>query len=299
MLSVRSSVLRSAALNWAANYATPRNIGQYFGSTAMEMAIELLWSRQRHAGDLTALLADRFAWQGAAVVDVGASWGLFTHHLSRRVAKEGAVFAFEPHPANSVVLQKLADKRSNVHFRPVAVSDAAGTAAMQVPRHHNRLVTAQSSLAHGFAEQTEVSVETIRVPTVRLDDEIDAAKRIDFAKIDVEGHELAVLRGAASILRTWMPPILIEIEQRHLPVPIEDVFHELQNIGYHLYYIDGLQLRAIDQFDLERDQLSKLTPNQFQPFSMPDHYVSNFCAVPDPEMVANIGRTTRHTDDRG
>lgn len=288
-MSVRSSVLRSTALNWAANYATPRNIGQYFGSTAMEMAVELLWSRQRHAGDLTAVLPDRFAGQGATVVDIGASWGLFTHHLSRRVGKEGAVFAFEPHPANSVVLQKLAGRRSNVHFRPVAVSDAAGSAEMQVPRHHNRLVTAQSSLAHGFAEQAEVSVETIRVPTVRLDDEIDAARRIGFAKIDVEGHELAVLRGATSILRTWMPPILIEIEQRHLAIPIEEVFHELQNLGYHLYYIDGPQLRAIDQFDLERDQLSKLTPNQFQPFSMPDHYVSNFCAVPAPEMAGQGG----------
>jgi FkbM family methyltransferase len=282
MLSVRSSVIRSAALNWAANYATPRNIGQYFGSTAMEMAVELLWSRQRRAGDLTASLPDRFVQRGATVLDVGASWGLFTYHLSRRVGMDGAVFAFEPHPANSVVLQKLADKRSNVHFRPVAVSDAAGTAEMQVPRHRNRLVTAQSSLAHGFAEQAEVSVETIRVPTVRLDDEIDAAKRIDFAKIDVEGHELAVLRGAASLLRTWMPPILIEIEQRHLAIPVEAVFQELQNIGYHLYYLDGPLLRDIGQFDLERDQLSKLTPNQFQPFSMPSHYVSNFCAVPAP-----------------
>lgn len=290
ILSVRNQVLRSAPLNWAANYVTPRNVGRYLGHTAMEATIEIVWSRQRQAGDLVALVSDHLVSRGTSVVDIGASWGLFTYHLARRVGKDGAVYAYEPHPANSLVLQKLADHRSNVYFRPVAISDTTGTGEMLVPRHGNRLVTAQSSLAHSFEGQSEVSVETVQVPTVRLDDEIDPATRIDFIKIDVEGHEMSVLRGAASVLSRWMPSILIEIEQRHLDFPIEAVFKELQEIGYHLYYLDAYYLRPIDQFDLKRDQLSKLVANQFQPFSMPKDYICNFCAVPASEMLENFDR---------
>lgn len=284
-MSIKDWVLQSAPLNWAARFATPRNVGQYFGSGAMGMTIETLWDRQRRSGDLAAQVADHLVDRDATVIDVGASWGLFTYHFARRVGPGGTVYSYEPHPANSAVLQKLADKKSSVHFRPVAVSDSAGHAEMQVPRHHNRMVTAQSSLAHGFADSADLLVDRIQVPTVRLDDEIDAANRIDFVKIDVEGHEIAVLRGAASILRKWMPPILIEIEQRHLSIPIDDVFRELQDLGYSLYYIDGPALRPIDQFDVQRDQTSKVTEDQFTAFSMPKDYVCNFCAVPADEKL--------------
>jgi FkbM family methyltransferase len=256
----------------------------------MEIAVEILWNRQRRAGDLVALLADRLVNRGSTVVDVGASYGLFTYHFSHRVGNNGVVYSYEPHPANSTVLQKLADKRSNIHFRPVAISDAAGKAEMQVPRHRKRIVTAQSSLAHGFVDDASVQVDRIEVPVVRLDDEIGACERIDFIKIDVEGYELPVLRGAGSTLQKWMPPILIEIEQRHLTVSIQDVFRELQDIGYHLYYIDGTCLRPIVQFDVERNQLSMLAAEQFQPFSMPKDYVSNFCAVPAAGMVEEFLR---------
>lgn len=284
-MSVKNWVLQSAPINWAARFATPRNVGQYFGSGAMGMAIETLWNRQKRAGDLAAQVADQLVGRDATVVDVGASWGLFTYHLARRVGPAGTVYSYEPHPANSAVLQKLADKKPSVRFRPVAVSDAPGHAELQVPRHHNRMVTAQSSLAHGFTGGADLQVDRIQVPTVRLDDEIDAGTRIDFVKIDVEGHEIAVLRGAASILRKWMPPILIEIEQRHLSIPIADVFRELQDLGYHLYYIDGPALRPIEQFDVQRDQTSKVTEDEFTAFSMPKDYVCNFCAVPADEKL--------------
>lgn len=290
-MSVKNSVLQSAALNWVASYVTPRSIGEHFGSTAMEIATEMLWRRLRQGGDLSALVSDHLVNRGSTVIDVGASWGLFTHHLARRVGTAGMVYAYEPHPANAIVLRKLADRRSNVLFRPVAVSDGAGVAEMQVPHYRNRVVTAQSSLAHGFNEQPDVRVERVKVPTVRLDDEFDLSKRIDFVKIDVEGHEISVLRGATALLRRWLPPILIEIEQRHLTVPIDAVFRELQDIGYHLYYLDDTALRPIAQFDAERDQQSMVT-DQFQSFGMPKGYVYNFCAVPEPAALEAFGVTS-------
>src|SRR4051794_33482857 len=158
-------------MNWLANYFTPRNVGRYLGNAGMAATIEILWNKHRRAGDLSAMVCDHFVGEGATVVDVGASWGLFTYHLAHIVGRHGEVYSYEPHPANTAVLQKLAKAQSHVHFRPVAVSNVAGRREMQVPRRKNRLVTAQSSLAHGFDGLDEVGVERVAVTTVRLDDE--------------------------------------------------------------------------------------------------------------------------------
>lgn len=275
-------------VNWTANYLTPRNIARYLGRTAMEAAVEAIWNRQRRAGDLTTLVTDHFVQSGAIVIDVGAAWGLFTYHLGRRVGRGGLVYSYEPHPANTVVLEKLALRRPHVHFRPVAVSECAGQAEMLVPKKNNRLVTAQSSLAHGFEGVKDIEVEIVEVPTVRLDDEIGATLQIDFIKIDVEGHELSVLYGGRSTLRRCLPPILIEIEQRHLTVPIREVFRELEDLGYHIFYIDQSALRSISEFDVQRDQLSKFDKNHFNPFGMPKDYVCNFCAVRSPDLLQGL-----------
>jgi FkbM family methyltransferase len=251
----------------------------------MEVAVEAFWRRQRRAGDLTAIVSDHFVRDGATVIDVGASWGLFTYHLARRVGNKGIIYSYEPHPANAVVLERLARSGRTVEFRPVAVSDVAGCAELVVPEQHGRLVTAQSSLSHGFAG---VKVQRVQVPTVRLDDDIDVASKIDFVKIDVEGHELAVLRGGSKMFRRHLPPLLIEIEQRHLTVPITDVFCELEDIGYQLFYIDDSVIRSIAQFDVQRDQTLKIKGGEFTSFSMPRDYVCNFCAVRSPELLLDF-----------
>jgi FkbM family methyltransferase len=281
----RYTEARSALANSAAIFASPRNVARYFGYTAMRTLVELVWRRQVRSGDLTAALTDHFAGDGATVVDIGASWGLFSYHLARLVGGGGTVFSYEPHPMNKPALQKLVKARPNVRFRPVAMSDLTGSADLQVPVFGSRRVTAQASLAHGFDGQRGVRVEKVTVPTVRLDDEIGGG-RVDLVKIDVEGHELSVLRGAAVTLREYLPPMLIEIEQRHLDCPIKDVFVEIEDMGYMLYFIDGAALRPIGEFDLEKHQLSSLVQQVFTPFSMPNGYVHNFCAVASPGALA-------------
>jgi FkbM family methyltransferase len=253
----------------------------------MQATVELVWQRRVKGGDLTAVLTDRFAGRGAVTVDVGASWGLYSYHLAHRVGQGGKVLSFEPHPANKQVLEKLAKARPQVRFRAAAVSDEAGRADMRVPVFGGRHVTAQSSIAHGFAGQHGVRVENFSVPTVRLDDEVEEAP-IDFIKIDVEGHEVSVLRGGAAMLRKYLPPMLIEIEQRHLDHPIADVFAEIAELGYSLYFIDGLALRPVAEFDLDKHQLSAVVPTEFTPFDMPHGYVHNFWAVASAELLAGV-----------
>ena len=281
----RYTEARSALVNAAAILATPRNVARYFGYAAMRALVEVVWRIQVRSGDLTAALTDHFAGDGATAVDVGASWGLFSYHLAGLVGGAGTVLSYEPHPMNKPVLEKLVRARPNVRFRPAAVSDLTGCADLQVPVFGSRHVTAQSSLAHGFDGQRGVRVEKVTVPTVRLDDEV-GSRRVDLVKVDVEGHEMSVLRGASVTLRKYLPPMLIEIEQRHLDCPIKDVFAEIEDIGYVLYFIDGAALRPIEEFDLEKHQLSSVAQQEFTPFSMPEGYVHNFCAVASPDILA-------------
>lgn len=286
-LSAKDRLLHSSAANWAAKFVTVRNVGRVLGRTAMATATEALW-RRRSTQDLAMVVADHFSPSGATVVDVGASWGLFTYHLARRVGKSGQVYSFEPHPDNAPMLRKLDRALPYVHFNQAAVSDEPGTAQLLVPARHNRQVTAQGSLAHGFDGQG-VDVRKIDVPLVRLDDVLtDVA--VDFVKIDVEGHEMSVLRGGSAMFRRCRPTILIEIEQRHLSVPIAEVFRLIEDLGYHLFYVRDTALRPIADFDVARDQVSMVDSGEFHPFAMPKGYVHDFCAVSSPELVSAFVR---------
>jgi FkbM family methyltransferase len=285
-VSVKDRALHSDLANRVAEYVTVRNVGRYLGRTAMEAATEMLW-RRRRAADLAMVVADHFAVSGATVADVGASWGLFTYHLARRIGPSGRVYSFEPHPDNAPMLHKFVEARPYVHFKPVAVSDSAGHAELLVPKQQDRQVTAQASLAHGFEGQG-VDVNNIEVATVRLDDAVPSSVDVDFVKIDVEGHEMSVLRGGSALLERSRPAILIEIEQRHLSVPITDVFQQIEDLGYQLFYVTKSALRPIGHFDVHRDQTSMVASGEFHPFAMPRGYVHDFCAVRTPDVLGGL-----------
>lgn len=250
--------------------------------------VAVRWNSRLRSGDLACLITDRFVNPGSTVVDIGASWGFFSYHLAERVGHEGRVFSFEPHPANAQGLRKLAIAQPQVRFKAAAISDASGNAPMFVPRMRFRAVTAQSSLAHGFQGVEGIETDILHVPTVRLDDEISPDSQVDFMKIDVEGHELTALRGAAGTLRRSHPVLLIEIEQRHLGGPIGTVFDELSEAGYHVFCIAGNALLPLDSFDAERDQLARVVPGQFTPFDMPEGYINEFVAVHDPTKLQGL-----------
>lgn len=141
------------------------------------------------------------------VVDAGANIGYVTMLLSRLVGPAGRVDSFEPVPDTFELLSHNARalRLENVQLHHVALSDSAGGATMHVPEYSSGGENLyESSLEH-------VEGRAVQVQRAMLDGELPGAAKPSFMKIDVEGHELALLRGAAGVLDRAHPALLIEL----------------------------------------------------------------------------------------
>lgn len=140
-------------------------------------------------------------------VDVGAHVGLYTVAAARHGS--GRVLAFEPNPSARAQLTANVALNGcrNVLVVPMAVGDAPGTALLHVPRTPD---PSFSSLAAGrFAEGEPIDVEVTTV-----DAEVEASRlRPTVVKIDVEGGELAVVRGMQRTLERHRPVLLVEVSE--------------------------------------------------------------------------------------
>jgi FkbM family methyltransferase len=170
-------------------------------------------------------------------LDVGANDGLYTLFASRLVGPTGRVLAFEPSGREFSRLE--ANLRlngiQNVRALKAAAGDRSGVATLKVAgfghEGHNTL--------GAFAYDTEQqSLE--EVPVVTLDDSVHAERvaHVGMIKIDAEGAELAVLKGAQRILRTHRPLIQLEFLEAalaHQGSTSEDVRQWLRSFGYRFY----------------------------------------------------------------
>jgi FkbM family methyltransferase len=214
--------------------------------------------------------------QGQHVVDVGANRGVYTLFLASLVGSRGRVDAIDPFPANVRRIIQALGRRGNVQVHCVAVSDRHGTASLYVPLHHGLQIDALATLG----AEPSVDHDTLEVPIVPLDDLLaDCRTPVDFMKIDVEGHEPAVLAGATATL-AGRPTLLMEVEQRHHPdLDIKDVFKTMRELGYEAFAVFEDGPAPLDRFSVERDQLAYVT-GDFEAYAMPSGYVSDFLFLP-------------------
>lgn len=182
---------------------------------------------------------------GDVACDIGANKGSFIPWLSRWCGS-GRVVAFEPQPEFA---RRLADVcratgLDNVTVEAKAVYSHSGQQELFVPAGHSP----GASLTHKAAEAR--SFTTLSVPVVALDDYFDAGERVALLKIDVEGAELGVFKGAERILRQHAPLLVFECENRHLaPGTVNDVFCYLEAQGYQGSFISGDHVFPIAGFD--------------------------------------------------
>jgi len=180
-------------------------------------------------------LVGRLLAPGDVFVDGGAHVGLFTLVAAKRVGASGRVIAFEP--AGEVRQKLLQNVELNgfaqVTVKPLALSSEPGQASFRV------FELSGSGLNHlGPAADEGGRVETVEVTT--LDAVLEPAERARVAvvKLDLEGAEHAALRGAAGLLASAHPELLLEIEASHLTrmgTSVEAVESLLRTHGYTFY----------------------------------------------------------------
>jgi FkbM family methyltransferase len=180
-------------------------------------------------------------------VDVGANKGSYLWALSKAIP-EGRVIAFEPQPVLVQYLQRACAESGlgNVLIEGAGVSEVSGTLSLAIPGDDT------SSPGASF-EQAVASREPCRfvtVPTVSLDDYFaHETQQIGALKIDVEGHELSVLKGAKALIARHKPTIVCECEARHLTNgSVSDVIEFVESMGYAAYFCEGKKLRPAGEF---------------------------------------------------
>ena len=157
---------------------------------------------------------------GMTVIDVGAHIGFFTIGAARRVGPTGQVHAFEPAALTLSALRhhvRLNDVADRVAVFGGVACDVVGEATFYAYRDSMAASLARSNVEDLNPEARTERAAELTVPAITLD-RYCAEREItpDVIKIDVEGAECHVLRGAADILRRHRPLIWCEIHPKQM-----------------------------------------------------------------------------------
>jgi FkbM family methyltransferase len=163
---------------------------------------------------------------GTVAIDVGANVGMFTVPLALAVGPSGRVLTVEPSPDNVARLRSNLELNAleNVVVEPIAVGDEAGELVVQLASDPGFHSTAEISESRSLDECLTVRAETLDEVWLRAH-----APAVSFIKIDTEGNEDAVLRGAEQILRACQPALLLEAKSHER---VQELDSWLGRFGY-------------------------------------------------------------------
>ena len=150
---------------------------------------------------------DRFLRMGMTVLDIGAHHGLYTLLASKRIGADGKVVAFEPSPRERRRLERHVriNFRSNVCIEGLALGSEHSKANLF-------LVEGGEDGCNSLRPPAvRAATRSVSVEVVTLDSYLEKAgiRQVDFMKLDVEGGELAVLRGAEKLLEHRPRPVIL------------------------------------------------------------------------------------------
>jgi len=171
----------------------------------------------------------RLLRSGDTFVDCGASFGYFSALAGRIVGPEGSVVAFEPGPQNQslLLLNLMANGSTAAEVHQLALSDDVGMCRYGRSGANGFISSFDGDPAHLATH------DLVRCTTL---DRVIGERRVDMMKVDVEGAEGRVFKGAEGVLRRSVPTLLFEFSPPSLAVTSgmsgEDLLQFLSHLGY-------------------------------------------------------------------
>ena len=229
-------------------------VGDTFDADLSSTLEWMLWAfgcYEKHFAELFSYLVT----PGDRCVDVGANVGVHTVRLARLVGPEGEVIAIEPDPdvvqrtSRNIALNGVA----NVRVISAAASERAGETRLFRPSPWDTNRARASLLHHPY-----LTGITTTVPVVTVDD-VCAGQPVSLIKIDVEGHEAAVVRGAAGTIAQYAPSVVFE----YAPELLEDAvaqtpFGWLADSGYLMFRVRAARHGITGRVRLALDLLQEI-----------------------------------------
>lgn len=179
---------------------------------------------------------------GEGGVEIGANIGQNCSIMARAAGPRGHVLAFEPHPEIVLELRQNVSRWNTKQYAPVQVEQVAlGESESEAFLDYgpefatNRGTASLRAGAEGGSSGTRVRVR-------RLDSYLDEALSVGVCKIDVEGHELGVLRGAAAALKRGAIRDIVFEDFNPQPSAVTTL---LQQYGYEVFHLRESWLKPL------------------------------------------------------
>lgn len=176
----------------------------------------------------------RIVKPGMKAIDIGANYGTYALSLAQAVGAGGLVWAFEPAGKTMAFLEKsvVGNRLDNIRLVRAGLSNHDGRGSLNL---------SGEAETHTLGSAGGSSWETIALRTLDSCADEYQWRGIDFVKIDAEGEELNILRGAKSFLAGESPLVMFEF--KHGGDINTGLIEEFGKIGYRIYrLIPGLQL---------------------------------------------------------
>jgi len=187
--------------------------------------------------------------EGDIAFDIGANFGWYSCHFAQLVGETGEVFIFEPTSAIEELKENLILNRFEARciLNRVALGEKEGAETLFIPQ---KLGTAFASFREHSYGNGDSKISKISVPVRKLDDYVleNKIKTIDFIKVDVEGAEYLVLKGAKNVLKNYSPVIMMELQDVHtkyFSYSPEEVINYINDLDYHLYEINEKEISSV------------------------------------------------------
>lgn len=212
-------------------------------------------------------LLSRFVKKNDTVIDVGGNWGSYSYYFSLLKVK---LKIFEPNIYCFNILNSWAKNKKSVTVFNKALSNKEGKVYLNIPFDKNTLHHASGSISSSENKNfpTKLSIIKQKVKKKKLDSY--NFKNVNFIKIDVEGHELEVIKGSIKTILKFSPTLLIEIEQRHHKRKnIKFIFKKILDFGYDGFFYKDKKFISINEFDIKKHQ-------QLKNLGKKNNYINNF-----------------------